>query len=111
MVYGAALYPAERSLTQYFNPAAFAKPAEFSYGNAGRSLLWGPGQQNWDMGLGKYTAITERINLLVMFEAFSALNRPTFGNPAASISNAATIGRISSAGGNRTCQLGAKLTF
>jgi hypothetical protein len=44
-------------------------------------------------------------------EAFSVFNHPTFGNPSASISNPAAVGRITSAGGNRTVQLGAKLTF
>lgn len=105
------LYPEERTLTNYFNAAAFIQPPEFTFGNAGYNVLWGPGQWTWDSSLGKNTRIGERLNLLVKFEAFSVLNHPTFGNPAANISNTATLGRITSAGGNRTCQLGAKLMF
>lgn len=111
VVPGALLYPATRTLAQYFNPAAFAKPAEFTYGNAGYNLLWGPGQQSWDASLSKTSLIRERVSLMVKFEAFSVFNHPTFGNPAAAITNTASVGRISSAGGNRTCQLGAKLMF
>jgi len=111
VVPGARLYPDQRTPAAYFNPAAFARPPEFSFGNAGVSLLWGPGQQNWDFSLGKNHPIGDRANVLVKFEAFSAFNHPQFGNPAANISNTATVGRINSAGGNRTCQIGAKLTF
>jgi hypothetical protein len=111
VVSGAPLYPGNRSIAQYFNPAAFAVPADFTYGNAGYNLLWGPGQQNWDMSLVKNTAIGDRGNLELRMDAFSAFNHPTFGNPAADITNKATVGRISSAGGNRTVQIGAKLSF
>ncbi len=53
VVAGAALYPAQRTIYRYFNPAAFAMPPNFTYGNASYNLLWGPGQQSWDMGLAK----------------------------------------------------------
>ncbi|MBS1827947.1 MAG: TonB-dependent receptor [Acidobacteria bacterium] len=111
VVAGAELYPAERTLFQYFNRAAFAVPANFTFGNASYNLLWGPGQWTWDMSLAKHTAISERVNLELRLDAFSAFNHPTFGNPNANITNAAAVGRITSAGGNRTVQIGARLTF
>ena len=111
VVSGVPLYPENRSIAQYFNPAAFSIPADFTYGNTGYDLLWGPGQQNWDMSLVKNTAIRDRGNLELRMDAFSAFNHPTFSNPAADITNKATVGRISSAGGNRTVQIGAKLSF
>jgi hypothetical protein len=43
--------------------------------------------------------------------AFSTFNHPTFANPSADITNKGTVGRITTAGGNRTVQIGAKLTF
>ncbi|HXA51894.1 MAG TPA: hypothetical protein VNV86_16365 [Candidatus Acidoferrum sp.] len=86
-------------------------PADFTYGNAGYNLLWGPGQQNWDISLVKNTVIRERGNLELRMDAFSAFNHPTFNNPAADITNTAAVGRITSAGGNRTVQIGAKLSF
>ncbi len=111
VVAGASLYPSTRTIVQYFNPAAFFVPADFTYGNASYNLLWGPGQQNWDISLVKNTSIRERGRLELRMDAFSAFNHPTFGNPAADITNKGTVGRITSAGGNRTVQIGAKLSF
>jgi hypothetical protein len=111
VVSGVPLYPASRTLTQYFNPAAFSVPADFTFGNAGYNLLWGPGQQNWDMSLVKNTGLSERANMELRMDAFSTFNHPTFGNPAADITNKGTVGRITTAGGNRTLQIGARLTF
>ena len=111
MVPGQALYPSERTLNRYFNPAAFVAPADFKVGNASYNLLWGPGQQNWDASVVKNVQFAERALLQVRFEAFSAFNHPIFANPAAAITNASTVGRISSSAGERTVQLGAKIMF
>jgi hypothetical protein len=111
VVAGQPLYPAERTLSQYFNPAAFAVPPSFTFGNAGYNLLWGPGQQNWDLSLVKDTAIRERLTLQLRIDAFSVFNHPTFANPASDITNTGSVGRITSAGGNRTVLIGAKLFF
>ncbi|MGH9667599.1 MAG: hypothetical protein ACRD9L_24525, partial [Bryobacteraceae bacterium] len=73
--------------------------------------LWGPGQQSWDMSLAKNFPFLERFNLEMRVDAFSAFNHPTFGNPNAVITNTGGVGRITGAGGNRTVQIGAKLTF
>ena len=111
VVAGVSPYPEVRTLDRYFNPAAFAVPANFTYGNAGYNVLWGPGQQSWDAGVVKNARLAERVTLQLKFEAFSIFNHPTFGNPASIITNASTVGRISTAGGERTIQAGAKLMF
>ena len=51
------------------------------------------------------------IDLQLRLDAFSVFNRPQFSNPSASISSAATVGNLTSASGNRTVQIGAKLQF
>jgi len=114
VVAGAPLYPSNRTIAQYFNPAAFVAPPSFTYGNAGYNLLWGPGQQSWDMGLSKQIPMFERIRMELRLDAFSVFNHPEFGGSSAlnvDISNTAAVGRITAASGNRTVQLGAKLTF
>jgi hypothetical protein len=112
VIAGASLYPSNQSIAQWFNPAAFQMPANFTYGNSAYDLLWGPGINNWDLSLGKNTRIGDRLDLQVKMDAFSAFNHPLFATPAANISNAATVGTISSiVGGTRTVQLGAKLSF
>jgi hypothetical protein len=63
------------------------------------------------MGLSKTIPIFERLKLDLRMDAFSVFNHPTFGNPATDITNTATVGRITSAGGNRTIQFSGKLYF
>lgn len=56
----------------------------------------------------------ERLNLELRVDAFSVFNHPTFNAPGGAttdITNTAAVGRITSAGGNRTVQLGARFTF
>ena len=71
----------------------------------------GTGQYSWDIGLSKTIPILERLKLDLRMDAFSVFNHPTFGNPATDITNTATVGRITSAGGNRTIQFSGKLYF
>jgi len=90
-------------------------PASFTYGNAGYDLLWGPGQYTWDTGAAKNFRFHERANLELRMDAFSVFNHPMFGlqgtSPGTDITNTATVGKITSAGGNRTVQFGGKLSF
>lgn len=111
VIAGAPLYPARKTIARWFNPAAFRMPPDFTYGNSAYNMLWGPGQQNWDASLAKNTALGERVNLQLRLDAFGAFNNPQFSNPNANISNPATVGTITSATGNRTMQIGAKLRF
>ncbi len=111
LVPGQPLYPSQRTLAEYFNPAAFAAPPNYTFGNASYNLLWGPGQQNWDLSLVKNTHIGERASLQLRLDSFSVLNHPTFANPSADITNLGSVGRITSAAGSRTVLIGAKLTF
>jgi hypothetical protein len=111
---GVPLYPANRSLTQWFNPAAFgipgcppatpvcAHPADVgAFGNGANYQLQGPTINNLDLALLKDFRMPERMSL--RFEALfsDALNHPHFGLPAANISSPTTVGQITSTiGGN-----------
>ncbi len=108
---GATVYPSERTIQRWFNAPAFAVPANFTVGNAGYNQLWGPGQYNWDASLVKGFVFKERFALQLRLEAFSALNNPQFGKPNGAITNPAVVGTITSAGGNRTVQIGGKFQF
>jgi hypothetical protein len=90
------IYPSDQSIGRWFNPAAFAPPAPFTYGNSARNMLFGPGYFTWDTGLIKNTQLTERLGLEFRAEFFNILNHPTFGNPANNISVPTTVGRITS---------------
>jgi hypothetical protein len=103
--------PGNRSISQWFNPAAFAVPAPFNYGNSARNMLFGPGFFSWDAALFKHTRITERVYLEFRAESFNVLNHPNFGLPASNISVPATVGRITSATDPRDIQFGLRLVF
>jgi hypothetical protein len=44
-----------------YNPAAFVAPRGLTFGDAGRNLLNNPARTNFDTGLFKHFAITERV--------------------------------------------------
>ena len=95
----------------WFNPAAFAVPAPFLYGNSARNMLFGPSFFGWDAAVFKNTQLTERLRLEFRAEFFNVLNHPNFGIPASNISVPATVGRISTATDPRDIQFGIRLVF
>lgn len=111
VVPGAALYPTEKSITQWFNTSAFKVPASFTYGNSARNMLFGPGSIDWDVSVFKNASLTERLNLQFRAEFFNILNHTNFGSPASNFSVSTTFGRISSAGSARNIQFGLRLEF
>jgi hypothetical protein len=62
-----------------------------------------------NMTIAKNFRMRER-TLQVRADVFSALNRKIWGNPITAINNS-QFGRLTSAGGNRSMQLGARFTF
>ncbi len=66
---------------QYFNTAAFAKPAAGTFGNIGRDLFYGPGFASVDFSVFKRTPITERISTEFRVEIFNLFNRTNYANP------------------------------
>jgi hypothetical protein len=98
---------------QWFNPAAFAQPAPFTFGNAGRNILRGPMASQIDFSMGKNLRFPkwESGQLQLRFDATNVLNHPSFGNPNANIGDAAA-GRITTTTVNgRVLQLGARFQF
>jgi len=104
---------------KWFNPAAFAPPAKWTYGNAARNLLFGPGYWNWDISAMKTFTIREPgTQLQVRADFLDAFNHMNLANPGVSISDTrdggtpvATSGVITSGNGNRVIQLSAKVRF
>src|SRR5262249_1283013 len=73
--------PGTRTAAQWFNPAAFATPAAFSFGNVGRNSVYGPPLQTLDLALERTFSLTEKIRFLLRGEAFNALNKMNLGTP------------------------------
>jgi hypothetical protein len=108
-VIGSVTYP--RTLQRWFDPSAFGTPALYTYGNAGRNIMFGPGRINWDASLFKNFVIKEQIRFEFRAEAFNVTNHPQFGLPNPNIGNA-QVGQITSTVGNpRQLQLGLRFQF
>ena len=102
------------NIQEWFNPAAFAQPAAYTFGNMGRNVLFGPGLRTFDFSMGKnfrLPPLGEGGQLQFRFDATDVLNHPCFSNPNASIGtpNAGTITGTTVSG--RVLQLGARLSF
>lgn len=104
------LPPSARSLDRWFDLAAFTIPAQYTYGNSGRNILFGPGLRSADLKLGKNFYFAERYRLEFRAEMFNFTNTPAFGLPNASV-NLAQAGQIRSAGEPRRIQFGLKFVF
>jgi hypothetical protein len=100
----------ERTLSHWFNTAAFVNPANFTFGNAPRSVLRGPGLATLDATVEKTIALGAGMKFDVRAEAYNVLNRANFNVPGSTL-GAADFGVISSARPARTIQLGARLSF
>jgi hypothetical protein len=85
VVPGVAQYPTTKTVQQWFNPAAFAVPSAYNWGNAARNSLRGPDEIDLDASAEKKFPIKEGTVLLFRFEAFNMLNHPQFQIPAAVI--------------------------
>jgi hypothetical protein len=100
-------------LVACINAAAFAAPAPYTYGNAGRDILSGPGLTNFDASLSKNFRFGERVTFQFRAEAFNTLNHPNFGNPSATFGTV-SFGNITSLNGNapmRQIQFAGRLFF
>ena len=63
----------------WYNPAAFAVPANGSYGNFRRNSIYGPGGDNWNMSLFKNFNFTENTRIQLRFEAYNVFNHTQWG--------------------------------
>jgi hypothetical protein len=73
--------PGTHTSAEWFNPAAFATPAAFTFGNVGRNSVYGPGLQTLDLALSRIFPLTERANFQFRAEAFNGLNKTNLGTP------------------------------
>ena len=101
---------ADPTINLWFNPAAFAVPAAYTYGNSARNILYGPTHVNWDALAMRVFPIKDRLNIQFRGEFFNFTNTPSFNGPVTNI-QAANVGHITSAGAPRDIQLALKLLF
>ena len=100
-----------RSADRWFNSAAFATPAAFTFGNAGRNSIYGPGLQTLDLALVREFGLSERLKFQFRAEFFNALNRTNLGTPNRFV-NTPQFGTITEAATpGRELQFSARISF
>ena len=112
VVPGVDPYGDRDALTGYFNLAAFSQPAPGTLGDATFNMLRGPGFWQWDQSFARAFILAAGHRLEVRAEAINLTNHFNRGNPAATLNNPATFGRITSVVGTpRIWQFAVKYAF
>jgi hypothetical protein len=100
------------STKEWFNTAAFAPPAPFTFGDSGRNSLRADWFKNLDMSLFRDFPLGERRSLQFRAEAFNITNTPTWGIPVNDLNNPQKLGSINSTRSTeRQLQMSLKLYF
>ena len=103
-----------KTTAQWFNASCFSAPAPFTYGNAGRDIVIGPGLDDFDATLQKEFPIRESVKLQFRLDVFDFFNHPNFNAPIGAgrtFSASTSFGQITSANDPRDMQFSLRLAF
>jgi hypothetical protein len=100
-----------RNSTTWFNPAAFAAPPAYTFGNSGRNSVYGPGMQTMDLGLVRDFSLAEKTRFEARAEFFNALNHTNLGTPNRFVNTSSFSSITEVATPGREIQLSARLSF
>jgi hypothetical protein len=98
------------TVREWFNTTAFVANGKYTFGNAGRNIIRGPGVINLDVAAHKTFRFNERVSAQLRLESFNATNTPALGLPSV-VLGTPQFGQISSAGTPRDNQIGLKILF
>ncbi|MBI4874145.1 MAG: hypothetical protein HY822_05880 [Acidobacteria bacterium] len=117
LVPGVEARAGKQTAEQWFNPAAFDQPADFTPGDGPRThpFLRNPGAQNHDLSLVKRFVLRADRTLEVSAVGLNFLNHANWNDPDAMIGPAGApnvnAGRIIGSRGGRVMQLGMRFSF
>ena len=69
----------QRTADHFINTAAFTAPAPYTFGNAGRNTIMGPGNNVFDLALQREFRVREGHTIRVRAESFNVFNHPNWG--------------------------------
>jgi hypothetical protein len=114
---GVSVVPANQSIANWINTAAFAIPANNigRFGDSPVGSVIGPGTQALSLSLLRTFAVTEKVKLRLSAAASNLLNHPNYGAPGLTLGTS-SFGIISSlqtadGAGPRSLQLSGRITF
>ena len=100
----------DSKIKRFFNTDAFARAADFSFGNAGTGIIESPGLQIWDLSVYKDFYLEDDKWLQFRVEFFNAFNNVNLGNPG-TVFGTGNFGVIGSSGDARQIQFGLRFNF
>jgi hypothetical protein len=105
--------PTNRSIQEWFNPAAFAEPTDGTWGNAGRNFLIGPNESYLNFAMAKSFPIPwlETGAFQIRMDANNILNHTSYNNPNATIDGGSPGVINGTTISGRILQLGGKFSF
>jgi hypothetical protein len=103
-----------KTKAEWFNTAAWAIPAQYTYGNGGRNTLQYQRWINLDASVIRSFPIPiEQMHFEFRAEAFNLANHPIFGQPGNDLNSPSTFGSVQTnqANLNRILQVSGKIVF
>ena len=94
----------------WFSRSAFAPETLGVFGDADPRFFFGPGLNNWTLGLHKDTKLRESMNLQIRIESFNTFNHAQFSTPVGTFTSG-QFGDVTGAAAPRIMQVAAKITF
>ena len=106
----ASVDASEQTVDRWFLTEAFAQPDPFSFGDAGRNILMGPGYQKWDVSMIKQTRLSNGDFVELRVQLFNAFNHANFRRPNAVYGNS-LFGKVFGARHAREIEVALKYSF
>lgn len=101
----------QRSADHWFNTDAFRAPAPFTFGNAGRNIIPGPGNVIFDFSLHRRFPIHEGQVIEFRAESFNLFNHPNYGIPLPFADFGPFFGKVVAVGEPRRIQFALRYDF
>lgn len=73
--------PGTRNATHWFNPAAFAAPPPYTFGDVGRNSVFGPSMNTLDLSAQRAVPLHKEMAFLLRGDFFNSLNHTNLGSP------------------------------
>lgn len=103
----------KRSFGEYFDTGAFVEPTNGAQGTAAPGVVRGPGQNNWDIALGKNITFHERLHAELRADMYNAFNHTQWTSVDTLLNDTSgtPFGRVTGGREGRIIQLAAKIVF